>query len=137
MSENWYAYCLKLGKGWYYVGISQKPANRLHSHKYHEGSELTRKYGMKKVVGVWDIKTNNQSSAEAIEENFTQHFTTIYGKNVRGAKHCTEEKGYAPFGGWEQINKYPNVTKPVLKKLKTIELMGGDWYNRGKDTKKL
>lgn len=120
----YYAYLLKLGGGFYYVGISQKPAHRLHSHKNGEGSQLSRKYGVEEIMGVWNIGTTSKHTAETIEENLTKVFKYIYGEKVRGARDCKEKGFYPKSGNTKYVQKFPDVTKRVKRQLAEIEMRG-------------
>ena len=122
---TWFAYCLELGDGFYYVGISQDPAHRIHSHKTGQGSQLSRRHGFKSVIGVWDIKTTGSHQAMLIENNITECLHYALGEKVRGGSYCTEEVAYVKNGlGWRYLDRFENVTQKVLDELNLIELRG-------------
>ena len=72
MLSKWYAYCLELEGGFHYVGISCHPAQRIYTHKCKEGSQLTRKYDVRSIVGAWCIGIIDKEQALTIEENITK-----------------------------------------------------------------
>ena len=125
MLSKWYSYCLELGDGYYYVGISQFPAHRIYAHKNGEGSKLSQRHGVKDIVGVWDIGILNNKEARAIETNITKGLTSVYGDKVRGAGNCNEDRGYKEHGfGIRYVQNFTNVTDRIKGKLSLIEKRG-------------
>ena len=125
MLSKWYAYLLKLDGGFYYVGISRHPAERIYCHKQKEGSKLTKKYDVEKVMAVWEIGILNIEQALDIEQRITQGMTSVYGNKVRGGSRSQEECGYVTHGlGARYVQQFKNVTAPVLGELTVIEERG-------------
>ena len=42
---NWYVYIAEAGSGYYYVGISPNPKERINRHNRGEGSQMARQHG--------------------------------------------------------------------------------------------
>lgn len=118
--ERYYAYFLRLGQGYYYVGISKNPAKRIHSHLFGEGCELSRKYGVEEIIGAWDIGERDKQSAETIEENITKCLMKKYGDKVRGGRMCSENKSYTRCGDETYLNRFENATQKAKEELKTL-----------------
>lgn len=125
MLSKWYAYFLKLDNQFYYVGISRHPAERIYCHKQKEGSKLTKKYDIEKVMAVWEIGIMNAQDALQVEEKITQGMTSVYGDKVRGASRSQEDYGYTSHGlGARYVQQFKNVTQQVLAELTKIEARG-------------
>ena len=125
MLSKWYSYCLELGDGYYYVGISQFPAHRIFTHKKGEGSRLSQRHGVKNIIGVWDIGVLDNKQATEVEANITKGFTSVYGDKVRGAGNCSEDRGYSDHGfGIRYLQNFTNITNRIKEELSVMEKRG-------------
>lgn len=92
MAGVFYLYFLKLQKGFYYVGITKYPKNRLKDHFDGVGCKVTKKYRPIKILGVWKLGNMVYPDAEKIETNFTLEMMKEKGNKVRGGLyHHTKE----------------------------------------------
>lgn len=125
MKDSWYAYLLKLGDGFFYVGISRDPVHRLHAHLVGSGSKLSQRHGVQEILKVWNIGTSCEKQATMIENKITECMHYVYGDKVRGGSWCVENCYFGKdYRGWTYLNRFEDVTEEIEAKLRLVMLRG-------------
>lgn len=123
MAGGFYLYFLSCQKGFYYIGATKYPKNRIKNHFDGVGCQVTRKYRPKKILGVWKLGNMTYPEAENIETNFTLEMMKKKGNKVRGGiyHHIKEDtKGILASNliPYDVVSEYEKIQIEIPKKVK-------------------
>ena len=91
--RTWWLYSLLLEDGFYYVGITLYPDERISNHFNGRGANFTKRHRPVKVVELYSLNSEDREHCYKIETFRTKEYRIIYGRHkVIGGKHLKLKK---------------------------------------------